>query len=156
MRFILFTSILIFFDQISKICIKFYLYNQQLNIIGSFLKFTYIENRGIAFGIDTSNYHIYVTILSILVIIYIIYYYNIHYKEYSLYQKTSFSFLIGGALGNIIDRILVLIPNSGYSGVIDFIDIGFNSYRWYIFNFADIFITIGIMIYLISEYKLDK
>ena len=51
------------------------------------------------------------------------------------------SFVIGGALGNSIDRLLVLIPSTDYRGVIDFIDIGINHYRWYIFNIADASIT---------------
>ena len=44
----------------------------------------------------------------------------------------------------------------GYEGVVDFIDIGINSYRWYIFNIADTSITIGIILYFILEYKYNK
>ena len=57
-------------------------------------------------------------------------------------EKISFLLIIGGSLGNIYDRIY-------YSAVPDFIDIHFNNYHWFIFNVADIFITIGI-VFLIS------
>ena len=57
-------------------------------------------------------------------------------------EKISFLLIIGGSLGNIYDRVY-------YSAVPDFIDIHFNNYHWFIFNVADIFITIGI-VFLIS------
>ncbi len=142
--------ICVFIDQISKILVKFYLYNDQMNVFGSILRFTYIENRGIAFGIDTSQYHLFITILTISAIILIIYY-LINTAEQN--DKLPLSFIIGGAIGNAIDRILVLFPSSGYIGVVDFIDIGINNYRWYIFNMADTFITIGIIIYFILQLK---
>ena len=66
------------------------------------------------------------------------------------------SFILGGAIGNCIDRIMVLIPGSGYNGVIDFIDIGLNQYRWYVFNIADASITIGLIILLYQSYILKE
>jgi len=68
----------------------------------------------------------------------------------------SLTFIIGGAIGNAIDRILVLIPNSGYNGVVDFIDLGINELRWYIFNIADTSITIGAILYVLAQYKYNK
>tara|TARA_X000001036_G_C20420838_1_gene701061 strand:+ start:239 stop:688 length:450 start_codon:yes stop_codon:yes gene_type:complete len=136
---------------------------QQINIIGGFLRFTYIENEGIAFGIDTSQYHIYITILTFLAIFLIIYYY-LNLEDSSSYEKTPILFIIGGAIGNAIDRFLVLIPSSNYKGVIDFIDmpnflyyIGImNNSRWFIFNIADCSITIGVILYFILQYKTAK
>ena len=127
------------------------------------MKFTYIENSGIAFGIDTSEYHIYITALTIIAILLIIYYY-INLKDENYYEKISLSFIVGGAIGNAIDRILVLIPYSNYRGVVDFIDmpnflyyIGImNNSRWFIFNIADTSITLGIILYFISQYKFIK
>ena len=63
------------------------------------------------------------------------------------------SFVIGGAIGNSIDRLLVLIPSTDYRGVIDFIDIGINHHRWYIFNIADASITIGLLILLYQAFQ---
>ena len=64
----------------------------------------------------------------------------------------SWSFILGGAAGNCIDRVLVLIPNLNYTGVIDFIDVGLGQYRWYIFNIADASITVGLIIFLYQSY----
>ena len=58
-------------------------------------------------------------------------------------EKFSFSIIIGGALGNFYDRI-------SYNAVPDFIDIHYKNFHWFTFNFADIFITMGIIIYLFS------
>ncbi len=68
----------------------------------------------------------------------------------------SLALIIGGAIGNAIDRILVLIPNSGYNGVVDFIDLGINDLRWYIFNIADTSITIGAILYILTQYMYNK
>ena len=145
-------------DQVSKIFIKQYwikndLFYGSLNIFGDYVRFIFVENPGIAFGIDTSRYHFYITLLTILAIIFLSYYlYKLVAKN--SYESLSWSFILGGAMGNCIDRILVLIPNYNYSGVIDFIDIGFNQYRWYTFNLADTSITLGLIIYIYQTYIL--
>ena len=145
-------------DQVSKIFIKQYwikndLFYGSLNIFGDYVRFIFVENPGIAFGIDTSRYHLYITLLTILAIIFLSYYlYKLVVKN--SYESLSWSFILGGAIGNCIDRILVLIPSYNYSGVIDFIDIGFNQYRWYTFNLADTSITLGLIIYIYQTYIL--
>ena len=145
-------------DQVSKIFIKQYwikndLFYGSLNIFGDYVRFIFVENPGIAFGIDTSRYHLYITLLTILAIIFLSYYlYKLVAKN--SYESLSWSFILGGAMGNCIDRILVLIPNYNYSGVIDFIDIGLNQYRWYTFNLADTSITLGLIIYIYQTYIL--
>ena len=66
-------------------------------------------------------------------------------------EKIIFSILIGGALGNLYDRIF-------YSAVPDFIDLHYNNFHWFTFNVADIFITIGIITFIAKDYliKLKK
>ena len=81
------------------------------------------------------------------------FYYFVLQIMYDSIEKIPLGFILGGAIGNAIDRVLVLFPSSGYIGVIDFIDIGINNYRWYIFNMADTFITVGIIIYFILQLK---
>jgi len=146
----------IFIDQISKILIKSYIpHYGSIEIIGNYLKFTFLENKGIAFGIDTSSFHIYVTLLTLIAIMALLYYYiNIASKR--KYESLALSLIIGGAIGNAIDRVLVMIPNSGYDGVVDFIDIGINNFRWYVFNVADASISIGAILYILFQYKYDK
>ena len=64
------------------------------------------------------------------------------------YEKMGFLMILGGALGNIFDRIY-------YSSVIDFIDINYENFHWFIFNVADMFITLGIiMLILIEIFKI--
>ena len=63
-------------------------------------------------------------------------------NENELFERFSFLMIVGGSLGNIFDRIF-------YSAVPDFIDIHINNFHWFIFNVADIFITLGIL-FLIS------
>ena len=154
MQSTIFIALLVFIDQLTKLLVKFNLsIYQKVDILGSFLRFTYVENQGIAFGIDTSRFHIFVIFLTVLAIIALLYY----KKKLSLeYEKTPLILIIGGAIGNAIDRILVLVPSFNYFGVIDFIDIGFGYYRWFIFNLADTFITIGVILYFILQYKFNK
>jgi len=136
-------------DQLSKIWIKnnFTLFESR-NIIGDFLRFTYVENPGIAFGIRVGSLKEMVTIISITVALYLAFLlYNS--KQFVYVEKLSLSLILGGAIGNLIDRILIYIPNSTYAGVIDFIDVGIGTHRWYIFNIADSAVTVGIILYLI-------
>ena len=145
-----------FLDQISKILIKIFIpYYSSIEIIGDYLRFTFIENRGIAFRIDTGDFHIYITVLTIIAIS-ILFYHYIHIESERKYESLALSLIIGGAIGNAIDRVLVLIPNSGYNGVVDFIDVGINNLRWYVFNIADTSITIGAILYILAQYKYNK
>jgi len=151
---------IVFLDQLSKISVKNYwfennLYYSKINFLGDYIRIIFIENPGIAFGIDTSNYHFYITLLTVLAVLFLSFY------LYSLIKKNNFevlpmSFILGGAIGNLIDRVLVFFPNLNYNGVIDFIDVGIGQYRWYTFNIADASITIGLFIFLYQTYILKK
>ena len=85
-----------------------------------------------------------------------LFYYYIHIDSDRIDESLSLSLIIGGAIGNAIDRVLVLIPNSGYNGVVDFIDVGIDQFRWYVFNIADTSITIGAILYFLAQYKYNK
>ena len=135
-----------FFDRITKILI--------LNIaeetgkvdiyINSFISFYLVWNKGIGFGLfsfDEESIYNSITFLIVfinLVIIYLI------YNEKGL--KIYFLILIlGGSLGNLFDRL-------NYRSVPDFIDLSYKGYHWFIFNVADIFITIGILCLILFEF----
>ena len=142
-------------DQLTKLYIKFnFRLYEKYEIFGNFVRIFYIENSGIAFGIDTSSIHFFITVLTIIAILVLARYLLILHREKSD-EKKSISLILGGAIGNCVDRVLVFFPDFGYTGVIDFIDIGFGSMRWYIFNVADMSITFGVMYYLFLLYK-DK
>tara|TARA_Y100000996_G_scaffold401774_1_gene373042 strand:- start:286 stop:771 length:486 start_codon:yes stop_codon:yes gene_type:complete len=142
-------------DQISKIFVISYhksiLFEQ--DIISNFLRFTYITNKGIAFGLNPFGQYSFillaVSIIAVLFVIKIL----IDSRYESRLIQLSLSLIIGGALGNLVDRFFTTFNLMGYNGVIDFIDIGIKEYRFYIFNFADFFISLGIILYLISFIK---
>ena len=129
----------IFIDQVSK---KIVFLQKDLFINGievfDFFNLVYVENKGISFGIF-SKYELsfYLGILSFLISFYIGYLIKITKKKYEI---ISLSLILGGAIGNGIDRI-----KNNY--VIDFFDFYLDSYHWPAFNFADGFITIGGIMY---------
>jgi len=149
--------VVVVIDQLSKIWIKnnFALYESR-NILGDFLRFSYVENPGIAFGIRLGDLKVLVTIVSIGIALYLGYLlYNS--KQFVYVEQLSLSLILGGAIGNLIDRILMYIPKSTYAGVVDFIDFGIWGHRWYIFNIADSAVTVGIVLYLVySTFFEDK
>ena len=96
-----------------------------------------IWNEGIAFGLfsfDEKLYYNFLTIFICLITVVIIW---LMFRS-SGFEKLSYIMIIGGSLGNIFDRIF-------YSAVPDFIDIHINNFHWFIFNVADIFITLGVI-----------
>ena len=164
LKYFLLSFFVVLFDQTSKVYVKSALdYNSPVNILGSFLKFTYIENPGIVFGLDVGMILYYIiTFLSICIIGYISFLIMDLFNENrdNLFPLISFSLILGGAIGNLIDRLFVIFGLFGYHGVIDFIDFGFASYRFYIFNIADTSVTIGILLFIYYNYihddSLDK
>ena len=111
--------------------------------ITSYLNLFLIWNKGIAFGLfsmDESIIYNFITILIGLIIIAIIFMIlkNNNIKQY------FFALIAGGALGNFYDRIV-------YTAVPDFIDLHFYGFHWFVFNVADIFITIGVFCLILVE-----
>tara|TARA_B100000282_G_C31486450_1_gene378260 strand:+ start:101 stop:589 length:489 start_codon:yes stop_codon:yes gene_type:complete len=112
--------------------------------INDFVNFDLIWNTGIGFGIFSSNSQLIYNLLScliFLVIIFLIFYLIRSDKN----EKLIFSIIIGGAIGNFYDRLV-------YKAVPDFIDIHFANFHWFTFNVADIFITLGVIIYLFKGF----
>ena len=137
-------------DRISKI----YVVNFNKEFIdeylfsSSFLNITLVWNNGIAFGllsIEENFYYNFITILIILIILILLFLISKARK----FKKYSYLIIIGGGLGNLFDRIF-------YKAVPDFIDIHFNGFHWFIFNIADIFITLGVICLIYDEVFLEK
>ena len=142
--------VIFFLDRISKIYILSILeINGAVDIfLTKYLHIYLIWNEGIAFGLlsfDQSNTYSAVTaliiIVSIVVLVLIIKSNDIRFYFYS--------FIFGGAAGNLFDRLY-------YSAVPDFIDLHINNYHWFIFNVADIFITIGVFCLILVELIFNK
>jgi signal peptidase II len=157
---------IIIFDLVSKIVIRnTFAYGESKNILGSFLRFTYIENKGIAFGMfsNTSMKFFYIKSILLLVISLVIIHFlikELKAAKHKLYQ-IALCFMIGGALGNILERIFGYMIYEHqfqifYGKVVDFIDIGIGAARWYIFNVADSFVTIGVLLFIIGIFFYKK
>ena len=132
-------------DRISKIYV-IYLDNKLLGseiFSSNFLNINLIWNQGIAFGFFSFNDKIFYNILTIIIIIIILIIFFMIIKSDG-FKKYSLLMILGGALGNVFDRLY-------YKAVPDFIDFHIGNFHWFIFNVADIFITIGILFMVIIE-----
>ena len=96
-----------------------------------------------AFGLFSSESYIY-QIISIIIFFVITCLIIWLYRSNSILEKTSLSLIIGGAFGNLFDRIK-------YNAVPDFIDMHYNNFHWFVFNVSDIIITIGILMLLLTD-----
>jgi len=147
-------------DQLSKIYIRQTLneYESKEIVWPGILNFTFVENRNIAFGLDLGFFNSLVVWISILIVIFIFYVVITELESLSL-SSYAMPFILGGAIGNIIDRLCVFFDFAGYNGVTDFIDMPNILYyigimensRWFIFNIADISISIGAGIFILSS-----
>ena len=137
-------------DRVSKLYVmNFFLsYSEQSYYLFPFLNLTLIWNTGMAFGLFSSESYIY-QIISIIIFFVITCLVIWLYRSNSILEKTSLSLIIGGAFGNLFDRIV-------YSSVPDFIDLNYNGFHWFIFNVADIFITLGVICLILDEILFKK
>ena len=150
MKKIIIILTIFFLDRISKI----YLINLQASgidvdfYINSFLNIYLVWNTGIGFGLiplEANLIYHFITVLIIFVIIALIYFLTKSDGFYSF----LISIVIGGSLGNLFDRVY-------YYAVPDFIDIHIGNFHWFVFNVADIFITIGIIGLILFELTKNK
>ena len=142
---ILITSIFLL-DRISKILILNLekIYGTDSYSLTSFINFELIWNDGIAFGLLSLDNEVYYNLVTLFIIIVTLVVFFIMTKSVGL-EKYGFMMVFGGSLGNIFDRLY-------YSSVPDFIDIHFNNFHWFIFNVADIFITLGVFLLIYTEF----
>lgn len=129
-------------DQIIKVVVSsnMSLY-QSINIINNFFSITYVRNNGAAWSILSGN-RLFLIIISLLALG-LIYLYFIKNKELTKLENFSYGLLIGGTIGNLIDRII-----HGY--VIDYLDFKIFNYSFPVFNLADICIVIGVILVCVS------
>jgi signal peptidase II len=117
----------------------------KLNVpITSFLNFDLIWNNGIAFGLFSFNEVLYYNLITLIIIIISLIILLLAFKSKGI-ERVSYSMIFGGSLGNLFDRLY-------YSAVIDFIDLNINNIHWFIFNIADIFITLGVIMLITLEF----
>lgn len=176
MRVLYLTLAVVITDQISKFYIKgfsipflnirhdgMYL-GESIPVIGDFFKITFTENPGIAFGFDPgSDFKLFISVFSLIASIgLLIYLFTVRNKSMSL--KIAIALILGGAVGNVIDRMFYgLIYDYSplfFGKVVDFFDFDFINFsifgrsydRWPIFNIADAAVSVGVLI-LLFFYK---
>ena len=136
--------ILVFLDILSKIMIYNFIDLNNFIKIFFFLDLAHIHNFGVSFGLFAGLISPWIiVVLSLLVVIFI---YYLMITSSNNFEKWGLLIIISGAISNIIDRMY-----NGY--VIDFIYVYYKDFYWPAFNFADIYISIGIMMLLINIFK---
>ncbi len=140
-------------------------YGSSRPLLGNFLRLTYIENPGMAFGIDIGG-KLFFSLFSIIASAAIVAYLY-HVRKESLGFRLSLAMILGGALGNLIDRVFygVIFGDAPlfYGKVVDFLDMnffdisifGYQLTRWPVFNIADAAVTIGVLLLLFFHRSAD-
>ena len=139
--FFIFIILIFYLDRFTKQKIL-QKYNDDIFYVNDYINFDLIWNTGIGFGLlSTNSLLVYnsVTLLIGIVILFLVYILAISEKV----DKLIYSIIVGGALGNFYDRVI-------FNAVPDFIDLHYGNFHWFTFNLADIFITIGILIFIIK------
>ena len=135
-----------FIDRISKFYIlKLAEAENSVDIyVTSYLNLFLIWNQGIAFGLLSANQSLVYNTITVVIGLIIIVILFMMLKNDNI-QRYFFALVAGGALGNLYDRIV-------YKAVPDFIDLHFHGFHWFVFNVADIFITVGIFCLILVEF----
>jgi signal peptidase II len=152
-KFFLYSAIVIFIfilDRISKLYILNSVeINNEVNIyIFSFLKLYLIWNKGIAFGLFSFEQNSFYNLITILIIVINLVILIMIIKSNGI-KSYFLMFILGGSSGNLFDRLY-------YSAVPDFIDFHINDFHWFIFNVADVFISVGVICLIIVEFFFNK
>jgi len=140
--FVIFIIAIFSLDRLSKVKILNE-FNDRVYYINDFINIDLIWNIGIGFGFLSSEISLFYNSITAIIGLVILILIFLSIKSESS-EKLIFSIIIGGACGNFYDRLI-------YNAVPDFIDLHYNNFHWFTFNVADIFITMGIFIFLIKN-----
>lgn len=152
-NYLIISLIIIFLDQITKIAVRhFMVLGQSISVIGDLFRITYVQNPGAAFslsfGSEATN-RILFSIISFIMIFVIVILFK---KSVTKWEKIAYSLIIGGAFGNLIDRILL-------GSVTDFLDSDFPDFimeRWPVFNIADSAIVVAVILLFVYTIFFEK
>jgi signal peptidase II len=180
LRVLFITLFIVIADQVTKLFVKGFAipflnirydgmyHGQRIPIIGDFFRLTFVENPGMAFGYDPgSEFKLWISVFSLVASIGLIFYlYLVRHQFLSL--RIALAFILGGAIGNLIDRMFYGVfygyAPLFYGKVVDFFDFDFfnitvfgRTYdRWPVFNIADAAVTIGVLVMIIFYNKHQK
>lgn len=129
---------------------EYFMLHEQVDVVGDYVRLTYIYNPGAAFGIHLGEHsRVIFLVLSIVALAALVamYWFTPAHNHLRL---VAISLICAGAIGNLIDRI------RSVDGVVDFIDIGVGAIRWPVFNVADMAVTAGAVILALSLWKEEQ
>ena len=139
--------ILLIIDQYSKFIVDSTLsVGETVPVIDNFFNLTYVQNRGVAFGLFQGKIDI-VSILALVAICLILFYFCKNFKKISFLERIAYTMIFAGAIGNMIDRLF-----RGF--VIDMLD--FRGIWSFIFNFADVWINIGVVLIIVEHVFFNR
>ena len=151
LRWYILSAFVVLADQLTKnIVTENFLYGENLNVFSG-VNLILIHNAGAAFSFlsDAGGWQRWLFLLISLIVSIILAAWLYRLKKTQFFMPLSLSLILGGAIGNLIDRIFL-----GY--IIDFIDIFYKSYHWPVFNIADASITLGVAIFIINNLVVSK
>jgi signal peptidase II len=178
LRVLYVTAAVVVLDQITKLLVKgfsipllgFYhegmALGQSIPLLGDFLRLTYVENPGMAFGIEVGG-RLFITIFSIVASVGIAYYlYRVRMEAFVI--RLALALILAGAIGNLIDRVLygVIFGEASlfFGKVVDFVDVDFldldflniHMTRWAVFNVADAAVSTGVLLMLVFHRRFTQ
>lgn len=147
-RWLMLTGIVLILDQMSKISIANSMSLHQSIPLIPYFQLTYVHNPGAAFSFlsDAGGWQrwFFICLSSLVSVVLCVWLYRL--PNGAIWQSAGLSLVLGGALGNLIDRVI-------YGSVIDFLDVYYRHWHWPAFNIADSAITIGVGILLLDSFK---
>src|SRR5579872_2320221 len=164
-RLLSITGIIVIADQFTKLLVKGVpfiglqgiAYGSSRPLIDDIFRITYVENPGIAFGINIPAMKIFFSLFSIVASIGIFIYIKRNYYKLPKWELIALAMIMGGAIGNLIDRcfygVLYHEESLFYGHVVDFLDFGYKKNWWPVFNIADSCVTIGVVLLTLMLLK---
>jgi signal peptidase II len=164
-RLLLITLSIVVIDQITKLLIKGVpflglhgvAYQSSRPLIDDIFRITYVENPGIAFGINIPGMKIFFSLFSIVASIGIFIYIKRNYLRLPKWELIALAMIMGGAIGNLIDRCFYGVfygeESIFYGHVVDFLDFGYKKNWWPVFNVADSCVSIGVVLLTLMLLK---
>jgi signal peptidase II len=129
------SGVVLFLDQVSKrIVMESMFLGESIPVLGSFFRLTYIQNPGAVFGMRLGGNVVHLIFAGVALIIVAVMW--IRLPPNQRVASAGLALVLGGAVGNVVDRIRL-------GAVVDFLDFGFGSLRWWVFNVADASVTVG-------------
>ncbi len=135
MRILWISGAVLVLDQVTKHLVMDTMYlGESIPVLGSFFKLTYIRNPGAVFGLRLGGNVAHLIFTGIALMIVAVMWFRLPAAE--RLASAGLALVLGGAVGNVVDRIR-------FGAVVDFLDFGFGSLRWWVFNVADASVTVG-------------